>query len=222
MPLNRKIALTLFLITLSISMSFVAAAACTPNMFANFGDIQKVDGLHKIAVAVPFVLGAGLNGNSTSILDQPTRLEIYNFIKNNPGIHFRGICDRLSLSVGVVQYHLDVLERAGIITCQVDGQNKRFFENGAFAKADMTLISLVKHETTAKILKILLQNGSTFHKDIARDLGVSSQALTWQMNQLKKIGLINAEKTGINVKYSLSDAHTIKFILNLTTNSQLL
>jgi predicted transcriptional regulator len=58
----------------------------------------------------------------------------------------------------------------------------------------MRLISLFKHETTAKILTILLQNGSAFHRDMAHSLGVSSQALTWQMNQLKKTGLINAEK----------------------------
>ncbi|MGD0646058.1 MAG: hypothetical protein ABSA75_14225 [Candidatus Bathyarchaeia archaeon] len=38
------------------------------------------------------------------------------------------------------------------------------------------------------------------------------------MNQLKKTGLINAEKTGINVKYSLNDANAIKLILNLTNN----
>ena len=145
-----------------------------------------VEGLHKLSISVPIVVGAGLTGNSTPVLDQPARLEINNFVKNNPGVHFRGICDGLALSIGVVQYHLDVLERVGLITCHTDGQSKRYFENGFFTKTDMTLISLVKHETTAKILTILSQKGSTFHKDIAQNLSVSFQALTWQMNQLKK------------------------------------
>jgi hypothetical protein len=35
------------------------------------------------------------------------------------------------------------------------------------------------------------------------------------MNQLKKTGLINSEKIGINVKYSLNDANTINLIRNL-------
>lgn len=203
---------------LSISVSFVATAAYMPDRFAYFGSAQQVDGLHKLAVSVPFAVGAGLNGNSTPILDQPTRLEINNFIKSNPGVHFRGICDGLSLSIGVVQYHLEVLERAGVITCHMDGQNKRFFLSGAFTKTDMTLISLAKHETTAKILTILSQDSSALHRDIAHTLGVTSQALTWQMNQLKKMGMIDTEKTGINVKYSLNDVNTIKFILNLTSN----
>ena len=131
-------------------------------------------------------------------------------------MHFRGICNALNLSVGVVQYHVSVLEHAGLIKGYNDGQNKRYFESNAFTKADMQLISLTRHETTAKILAILAQNGSAFHKDIARSLGISSQALSWQINQLKKTGLFNIEKTGINVKYSLNDANVAKLIRNLT------
>ena len=202
---------------LTISASF-AAVAYSSNMLADFSGVHHVDSLRQLTVSVPIVIGAGLHNNATPLLDQPTRLEINNFIKNNPGIHFRGICDGLELSVGVVQYHLGVLEQASLITSYADGQNKRYFENGNFTTKDMTLISLIRHETAAKILVILSQNESVFHKDIAHNLGVSSQALTWQMNQLKKTGFINAEKTGINVEYSLNDANTIKFILNLTSN----
>jgi predicted transcriptional regulator len=121
----------------------------------------------------------------------------------------------------VVQYHLSVLERAGFITGFSDGQNKRYFETNTFTQADMKLISLVRHETAAKILATLCENGSVLHRDIAISLGVSSQALTWQMNQLKKTGLITAEKTGVNVKYSLNDANAVKLILNLTGGSKI-
>jgi predicted transcriptional regulator len=217
MPLNRKAALTILLIMLTISISF-AAAANVPNGLPELGRVQHVDNLHQLTLFVPIVLGASLHSNSTPPLNQPTRIEINNFITNNPGVHFRGICDTLGLSVGVVQYHLGLLERTGFIMGFTDGQNKRYFEHNVFTQTDMKLISLVRHETTAKILATLSQNGSILHKDIARILGVSSQALSWQMNQLKKTGLINAEKTGINVKYSLTDANAIKLILNLTNN----
>jgi len=215
--LNRKAALTILLIMLTISISF-AAAANIPNGLPDLSRVQHVDNLHQLTVSIPIVLGASLHSNSTPPLNQPTRIEINNFIKSNSGVHFRGICDSLGLSVGVVQYHLSVLERAGFITGYAYGQNKRYFEASVFTNTDMKLISLVRHETTAKILTTLSQNSSAIHKDIARSLGVSSQALTWQMNQLKKTGLINAEKKGINVKYRLNDANAIKRILNLTNN----
>ena len=219
--MNRKVTLTILLIMLAFSVSF-AAVANTSNILSDLGGVQHVDNLQHLTVSVPIVIGASLHSNSTPLLDQPTRLEINNFVKSNPGVHFRGICDGLGLSVGVVQYHLSLLEHAGFITGYSDGQNKRYFEAGVFTKMmDMQLISLVRHESVAKILTILSENSIALHRDIARSLGVSSQALTWQMNQLKKTGLIDAEKAGVNVKYSLNDADTIKLVLNLTGNSKM-
>lgn len=187
-----------------------------------FSDFQNINNLHlQLAAAVPILVGTSLHGNSNQTLDQPTRLEIYSFIKSNPGVHFRGICEGLGLSVGVVQYHLSVLERAGFITSFSDGQNKRYFEAGVFSQSDMKLISLVRHDTAAGILKILSQTPSALHRDIAQNLRISSQALTWQMNHLKKTGLVIAEKAGVNVKYSLNDEDSVKLVLSLTGTSKI-
>jgi predicted transcriptional regulator len=218
--LNRKAALAILLTALTLSICF-AAVANTTNIFHSLGEVQHVDNLQRLTVSVPIVILAGLHSNSNPTLNQQTRLEINNFVKSNPGVHFRGICDSLDLSVGVVQYHLSVLEHAGFVTSYRDGQNKRFFEASVFTQTDMKLISLVRHETAAKILTILSQNPSALHRDIASSLGISSQALTWQMNQLKKTDVVNAEKAGINVRYSLNDTNTIRLVLNLTGNSKM-
>jgi len=117
--------------------------------------------------------------------------------------------------VGVVQYHLSVLEHAGLINAVVDGQNKRYFEHNIFKETDAKLVSLMRHNTAAKILTMLAQDGSALHRDIADCLSISSQALTWQMNQLKDAGLVSAEKTGVNVMYSLIDVDVGKLIIDL-------
>jgi predicted transcriptional regulator len=190
--LNQKAAITILLTMLIFSVAFTAAASSPERPF--FFEAQHVGNLQQLTASVPIVLGASLHANSAQPLDQPSRLQIYTYIKNNPGVHFRGICDGVGLSVGVVQYHLSVLEQAGLITAYADGQNKRYFETNAFTEKGMQLISLMRHETTAKILTILAQEKTALHRDIASCLGVSSQALTWQMNQLRKAGLINSEK----------------------------
>jgi predicted transcriptional regulator len=217
-PLDQKTALAVLLVMLALTVSFTVTAS-TPHMFPEFLTVQHSDNLQRLTISVPVVIGAGLHSNSSPLLNQPTRLEINNFVKSNPGVHFRGICDGLGLSVGVVQYHLNVLEHAGMITSYLDGQNKRYFESNVFSQSDMQLISTVRHETTGKILAILNEKPSALHRDLACTLGISSQAVTWQMNQLKKSGLINAETTGIHVKYSLSNQETINRALYLTKTS---
>jgi predicted transcriptional regulator len=42
------------------------------------------------------------------------------------------------------------------------------------------------------------------HKELASKMGITSQALTWQMNRLKKTGLINISQEGMGMKYSLN------------------
>lgn len=205
--MNQKAALTLLLMALMLSMCFTASAATT-NTFSPLAEAQHLDSL-RFSTSVPLVVGAGLQGN-TSPLEQPTRQEIYNYITANPGVHFRGICDGLGLSVGVVQYHLDVLEHADKIVGFIDGQNRRYFEAGAYSETQMQLISLVRHETTAKILAILTQNDGVLHRNLACSLGITSQALTWQMNRLKDAGLIHSEQVGVNVQYSVTCPDAIR------------
>lgn len=40
-----------------------------------------------------------------------TRIQIYDFINQNPGVQFRGICSSLCIPVGLAQYHLVYLLR---------------------------------------------------------------------------------------------------------------
>jgi predicted transcriptional regulator len=128
--------------------------------------IQNEGDSHRLVFSVPLMLGASLHNNSDS-LNQPTRMEIYNFVKDNPGIHFRGICSNVGLSIGVVQYHLSILTRAGLLSVYNDGQCRRYFEANAYSEADMKLVSLLRHDTARKILVVLSQNGPILHKDLA-------------------------------------------------------
>ncbi len=218
--MNRKTALTIFLIALAFSVSLLTVA-CAQNS-TNLFMVQDADSSQRLAYSVPLVVTAGLQGNS-SLLNQPTRLEIYTFVKNNPGVHFRGVCSSMNLPLGVVQYHLGVLERAGLVKVYSDGQLKRYFESNTYTVKEVKLISLLRHATAGKILAVLSQNTGVLHKDLACNLRVSPQALSWQMNQLKKTALIQTAKEGINVKYSLSleNAAEIKLLLDVVGKSQM-
>jgi predicted transcriptional regulator len=142
--------------------------------------------------------------STQSVLDNATRAEIYNYIDENPGIQFRAICAELCLPVGLVQYYLAVLTKAGAISYIRDGKYKRFFVSKRFSKREMTAISLLRHKTVKKIVQVLLCKKELSHCRLACEVSVTSQALTWQMNSLRSTKFILQVNDGLKTIYYLN------------------
>jgi predicted transcriptional regulator len=201
--------LSMFLILLIIIFSSVVVVNLKGNLVPYYSTSF---------VPQSFVQEISFNQGSP-LLNQTTRVQIYNFIINNPGINFRGICNSLTLPIGVVQYHLAVLMKGGLISNRRDGRNKRYFESKKFSSTEMKIISVLRHETAGKILTILHDDESASHGNLAQRLNISSQALTWHMKQLKESGLVTGLADGITIKYSLDEAHlaTVERCINVIT-----
>ena len=150
------------------------------------------------------------------LLNQSTRLQVYSFVEANPGIHFRGICSGLSIPIGVAQYHLGILTKTGLISFFQDGRYKRYFRSRNFRKKQMQVISVLRHRTAGKILRILTENNQLAHHDLATKLEISSQALSWQMARLKGMEIVDSVKEGMEVNYSINEenAAIIKWCLD--------
>jgi DNA-binding transcriptional ArsR family regulator len=149
-----------------------------------------------------------VNKDSTSsITNNSTRAEVYNFVVANPGIQFRGICTGLGIAIGTAEFHLGVLKRAGLISFVRDGKYKRFFVSKKYSMKEMKLISLLRHENTRKIIKKIASDEIVPHKKLASHLSITSQGLTWQINQLRKEGIIKENIAGVKVSYSLNEEY---------------
>lgn len=135
-----------------------------------------------------------------------TRVEIYAFIKDNPGVQFRGICSSLCISVGLAQYHLGVLVKAGLVSFIRDGRYKRFFESKKYSRKLMLTISLMRHKTARKIFQALLDKKRLSHGELANQVSVTSQALTWQMHSLGKFEFVLQANEGMKTIYLLDEA----------------
>lgn len=139
-----------------------------------------------------------------ALISNSTRTDVYDFIVANPGIQFRGICTGLGIAIGTAEFHLGVLKKAGLISFVRDGKYKRFFSTKKFSAREIKLISLLRHRTTREILEILAAEKTVSHGKLAADLSISSQGLTWQMNRLREVGVIQENREGIRVHYSLN------------------
>jgi predicted transcriptional regulator len=154
-----------------------------------------------------FSLEVNVAERPASVFNNSTRIEIYDFIKANPGVQFRGICNQLGISIGLAEFHLGVLKKAGLISFFRDGRYKRFFESKKFSQKEIELISLLRHDTARSILKTMLEGKQISHGELACQLSITSQGLTWQMNRLKKEGIIQESKDDMKVIYSIVEAY---------------
>jgi len=158
---------------------------------------------------------------SEDILSQQTRHDIYKLIEENEGSHFRKICRELDKKMGVVQYHLNVLEKTGLIRSVKDGRYKCFFAtskanpieykpqqelNAEQKQVRELVITAMKRETPRKIIDHLRENKQGSHQDLAKISDVSPQAITFHCQRLMELGIIEADKMGRQKYYSLSPA----------------
>jgi predicted transcriptional regulator len=143
---------------------------------------------------------------SQSYLANSTRAQIYNYIDENPGIQFRAICAGLCLPVGLVQYYLAGLTKAGLVSFIRDGRYKRFFISKRFSKREMAAISLLRHKTAKKIVEVLLCKKQLSHGRLACEVSITSQALTWQMKALRNTEFILHVNEGLKTIYSLDES----------------
>jgi predicted transcriptional regulator len=133
--------------------------------------------------------------------NQTNRMIILSFITANPGAYLRELTEDLDLSIGVVQYHIWALTKAGEVEdCRI-GRFRRFFRVGAYREIERKVVSLLRQETTGQILALLSNGRPLSHMKLANMLGISSQALSWQMARLRRGGFVEtrhpAEVSGV-------------------------
>jgi len=112
------------------------------------------------------------------------------YIIANPGVYLRELSEDLGLSMGVVEYHVWGLVKDGEVEDFHNGRFRRFFGTATYGEMEQKVISLMRQETPGKILSLLLEDEPLTHVKLAATLGVTSQALTWQMTRLRAMGII--------------------------------
>jgi len=142
------------------------------------------------------------------VMENDNRRRILETIKSNPGIHFRGVCAALSMQIGVTQYHLQTLEKFGLVKSQKDGKFMRYYErNDVTGEKTMAILATSTRRIEKEIMAMLVSGvdaRKTF-KEVSRSTGVSMPAVTWHVNRMKKVGLLKNNSSlveGIASEYS--------------------
>ena len=177
-------------------------------IYSSLASFEAITINNYILPAFPTALTVQAPNTNRTCLNNYTRGQIFDFVNQNPGVQFRAICAALCLPVGLAEYHLGVLVKAGLVSFVRDGRYKRFFVSKRFSKRDMALICLLRHKTTKKIIEALLSKRELSHGKLAGEVSITSQALTWQMKTLRNTDFVLQVNDGLRTVYSLDKSST--------------
>jgi len=72
----------------------------------------------------------------------------------------------------------------------------------------MKIMSLLRHKTRGQILEIVNVNKTATHSDLANQLSITSQGLTWQIHRLEEAGIIKEKSNGLKKTYYINNDYS--------------
>jgi len=156
------------------------------------------------------------------VLELETRRKIYDEVCRFPGLHLRELSRQLNESVPLIEYHLNFMERYGIVTAIIDGQYRRYYPRDPIGSEKRTdtlssdekrIMGLMRQKIPLQIVLYLLKNGKGQHKDMLPLMNVSASTLSHHLNKLARRGVVEKIASGEERGYRIRDENKIAKLL---------
>lgn len=143
------------------------------------------------------------------------RNRIYEYIKNNQGVHLRMIVKDLELGMGATQHHLGVLEKSGRIKSRRINLRRHYY-TVEISDTKEIILAFLKHETERDILIYLIEHPNSTQTDIVNFVNFSAPTINWHMARLIEAEIVLSEKKGRSITYHIKeDVREITDLLKL-------
>ncbi len=133
------------------------------------------------------------------VLDHFVRGQIYGFIRSNPGTHYSEIRDTLQVANGTLSHHLQTLEVQGFITSMRQGIYRLFYPEDVKLKPKTEGIRL--SDLQVKLLSHLKRDENIVQGQLAAEMDVTQQCISYNLRLMCKEGLLERERWGRRVVY---------------------
>ncbi|UCH88021.1 MAG: ArsR family transcriptional regulator [Thermoplasmata archaeon] len=137
------------------------------------------------------------------------RRDLYQYICKNPGMHLRAIERAMKISLGDIRYHLEYLEKEGLITSQKDEYKRTYFSAEDIYHGDRETLALLRQDSPRKILLFLINHPSSHFEDIQQELKKSKSTISFHLNKLIKCNIIEVKTEDNKNEYSIIDIEQI-------------
>lgn len=133
------------------------------------------------------------------------RSAILSCVVDHPGMHLRGIERHTNLPLGQVLYHLDRLERMGLVVTHRDRGFRRFFSPDVVSRSEKPILSALRHDVPRHVVLALLAAEDLPHKELQRVTGVAGSTLSFHLQRLVESGVLVRTRSRGSTFYALAD-----------------
>ncbi len=129
-------------------------------------------------------------------LELANRKRIFEAVRQNPGVHFRGLQRLVDMRAGVLSYHLVYLVDKGLLTMNKERDFTRYFPGGRLDREKQRMLSALRQEIPRGIILFLLANPGATHGQVLEGFTISGGTLSYHVKKLVAKGLVRVERTG--------------------------
>lgn len=127
-----------------------------------------------------------------NILELETRRNIYNYVLNNPGLHFRELERKMNISDGTLKYHLDFLQKRNFLISESTGRYNSYFVKEKVGRKDKKILGLLQKDMYHSIiLSLFISCNSTRNRIISElDLDIHPNTMAYHLEKLVSMDII--------------------------------
>lgn len=147
-------------------------------------------------------------------------IKVLQHIVENPGCHLRQIKRELAMSMGTIQYHLNLLEKQGRVSSERQNLHRYYFPIGLFEQNEKDILKILNQETAREILLVILEKKDPTQTDIANLVKLSAASVNWHIKKLTELGLIKQRQDGKFKRYmfEVDSRHIVSLMKNYHPN----
>ena len=142
-------------------------------------------------------------------------------VSTYPGLHLAELARGLDMDPNHAQYHLDRLERSGLVASRHEGGFLLYFPKeettlglrDAVAAQDKAILAALRRPVPLHIALLLMERGRATHAQLLEDVGVAHGTLHYHLKRLEDSGLLASVKEGRERWYTLADRDRVEALL---------
>ena len=129
------------------------------------------------------------------ILNLETRSNIYNFIKDNPGLHLHELARKLDINYQNLRYHLNFLKKHDMISLRFSNSYLRAYVSKELSRIEKDLFTTTRQKTQRHILLSFILYVVCSQNDLSKHIDKHPTTIEYHLKKLIEKNLIVQAKT---------------------------